>query len=344
MKNLILLGMMSLMGVMALAQAQEEQIAADVQSILNPPVRVAAEAQTNGREPLLQADVQGIMQTRKYEGGLKFNLQPGHYVIGSERSEKDYYSLFIQKSVNGRDEYVAVLLNNSVIREHSAGFTTMGRIYMGKPFMNGTKLMLAPVHLDGEGKLLNNGKEDRKSPVLLISMKPPTVGKEYPHYPYLIEEVHGTLKGEMLGMAGGSAHVNLMTSQSNYSFHSEGEEVIVGGNQLSQMVNGDVARRYLMNEYNGDVTPIFALTNTDIDTVAESMTSGIAIQKVAFFLQPQDCHSSGCGLLVIGSDIGGGMDWQMRVYKPHEAKGFLEKFFIKLFHLGGNLNPTDGGW
>jgi hypothetical protein len=48
--------------------------------------------------------------------------------------------------------------------------------------------------------------------------------------------------------------------------------------------------------------------------------------------------------LVIGSDIGGGMDWQMRVYKPHEAKGFLEKFFIKLFHLGGNLNPTDGGW
>jgi hypothetical protein len=232
-----------------------------------------------------------------------------------------------------------------MIREHSAGFTTLGRLYMGKPFgPRRDKLMFAPVHLDGEGKMLNNGKEDRKSPVLLISMKQPTVAGQYPHYPYLIEEVHGTLKGEPLGMAGGTGHVNLMTHQSNYSFHSQGEEVIVGGSELSQRIGGSAPSRYLMNEYNGDVTPIFALTNSDIDVVAEAETSGIAVQKIAFFLQPEDCRQSDCGLMVIGQDVGGGLDWQMRVYKPQEAKGFLEKFFMKLFKLGGNLNPTEGGW
>ena len=291
---------------------------------------------------LIKTDVSSVLgPEQSYLPETKtFDLEPGHYVIGTERCNErcEFRNLFVEKSVNNDGTYIALMIDNDTLANHRG----TGTLYYGTHVRGGTTVQFSPYIKTEDGSLVNSAKVSSSAPVLMVSLR---LGAQNERYPFLVIGVHGGREDFQMGMRGSNRRVALVNQPSRNIYqwndlrHEGLGDVTVQGRSVLINKRGSGNESFVSSALNGRSSSILTLIYADYDVQREEDNRTSRIARIATFMKVDNCDEE---VFIVGEPLVGTPKMDLTVYSPESKPNILEILFGKLFHTIGRTAPNDG--
>lgn len=321
MKTLLALTLTGLISLNTLAE-EKKIVKTDLNAVRNSGV---TQTGSSGK-PLIQTDLDRVFSTGSHSpGALQFTLEDGHYILGVDGSDNETHSLFINKSVNDSEKYIALMINNDAFRKDVGS----AKIMVGAVINSGAELQFSPTYIDINGNIVVASEGSRTAKVLRISLKQDTKNNRYP---YMVRGLNGATNGVLMGMRGAKSNIDLKQrpSKNVFSWHGQNERIVVNGNSMSRHIPGYGDKSYELINLNGDLGAFSSLVNTTEDTMTTDSASDVKIANFAVFLTEKD--NQDC--LLIGNPVANAEEFAVKLYSPPK-----KRFWDSFFNVSGRLSP-----